>query len=173
MHYITAGIGGAGIALLLARVTLGLFYVLARFRFFYDPSKPLYAVVGRDAFGAFEYGNTRWLNKERQDSLIRKMSLCGLTWRPRLWAWIAAVVEVGAGLLLIVGLYAPLMALALLVVTALATRCTWRQKVYEQNPCDALDVCACYLWRVEGLYLILALCIIIGGGGAFALSDYL
>jgi uncharacterized membrane protein YphA (DoxX/SURF4 family) len=149
-------------------VVLGTFYVLARFRFFYDPSKPEVTITSSLAYDRWN----RWFNKDRQDSLVRKMGLCGLSWKPRLWAWTDAVVEVGAGLLLIIGLYAPLMAFALFVVTALATRCTWRQKVYEQNPCDALDVCACYLWRVEGLYLIIAACIIFGGGGAFALSDY-
>lgn len=168
------GFGAGSIALLLIRVTLGLFYVLARFRFFYDPSKRSDGPIGFREGGYIRYGNQRWLNKARHDSLSAKMTACGFKWQPNLVAWIVATIEVGGGLLLIVGLYPALMAWLLFGVTAFASMCTWKHKVFvEQNPVDRIDVCSCYLWRVEGLYLIMAACVILGGGGALALSDYL
>jgi RNA polymerase sigma factor (sigma-70 family) len=50
LYYITNGFGGADIALFLARVVLGTFYVLARFRFFYDPSKPEVTITSSLAY---------------------------------------------------------------------------------------------------------------------------
>lgn len=149
---LTQGLDLAPIALLLNRVTLGTFYLLARFRFFYDPSKP---------------AKERWLNKERSASLTAKMQHCGFTSYPYAWAWIAASIEVIGGGMLIAGVFSAFAALGLSVLTLFATRCTWRSKVYEQNPVDCVDVCSCYLWRVEGLYILMALIVILAGPGGF------
>ena len=161
------------IALLIIRSTLGLFYVLARFRFFYDPAgggslpaEPL----PMGFTGTSAYNDRKWLNPRRFASLRRKMQHCGINYLPGAWAWFAAIVEVFGGLLLILGVWSRIMAVLLLGVSLAATRCTWRQKVFEQNPVDCIDVCACYLWRVEGLYIIMALVITISGGGAIALN---
>lgn len=142
-------------ALFVARLLLGLFFVLARFRFFYDPSRP-----------------DCWLNGNRCESLTRKMQYCGLHRWPKVWAWTAAVVEVFAGAAVVVGLLTVPAAFGLLVTLLLATRCTARDKVMEQNPVDKLDCVACYLWRVEGLYIGLALIILLAGPGAYSI-DYL
>lgn len=161
LQLLANGLDFAPFALFLNRVTLGLFYVLARFRFFYDPSQ-------RDL--GFSDRRGRWFNMLRHDSLSRKMTHCEFKRYPRAWAWAAALIEVGGGLMLIAGLFAPFAAFGLFILTLFATRCTWRQKVYEQNPVDCIDVCSCYLWRVEGLYIIMALIVILGGPGALALT---
>lgn len=165
LQLLANGLDFAPFALFLNRVTLGLFYVLARFRFFYDPSKPTHYVNHGGDFVRY-----RWLNEERHASLTKKMTHCGFKRAPRAWAWAAALIEVGGGLMLIAGLFAPFAAFGLFILTLFATRCTWRQKVYEQNPVDCIDVCSCYLWRVEGLYIIMALIVILGGPGALALT---
>lgn len=156
LHLLNSGLDLAPVALFLNRFTLGLFYFLARFRFFYDPSKPAIAFPGKG----------RWFNAERLASLTRKMQHCGYA---RWWAWPVALIEVVGGLMLIAGIFSAFAALGLLVLTLFATRCTWRSKVYEQNPVDCLDICSCYLWRVEGLYVVMASVVILAGPGALAL----
>lgn len=153
------GLGAVDFALLIARLLLGVFFVLARFRLFWDPSVP----AGRRG---------RWLNGSRWASFTNKLSYCGCRRRTTLWAWVAGTVEVLAGIGLIVGLLTWLSALGLLVVLLVATRCTWRQKVYEQHPVDRADIVCAYLWRVEGLYVGLAVMILLAGPGKYSL-DYL
>lgn len=150
------GLGLGDAALLLNRLVLGSFYVLARFRFFYDPSKR---------------PGERCLCSLRHGSLTRKMSHCGFTRWPLGLAWTAALVEVLAGLALIFGLLSVPAAFGLLVVTLFATKCTAREKVARQNPVDKLDVCASYLWLAEPLYIMMAVVTLLAGPGRWSL-DY-
>lgn len=150
-----SGTDALNIALLLNRASLGLFFVLARFRFFYDPSKP---------------AGERWCNKERHHSLTHKMDFCGLKHWPYGWAWVTAFVELFAGLGVIFGLLTPLSALGLFVLLLVATRCTAVAKVREQNPVDKLDCVSCYLWRVEGLYIVQAMIVLLAGPGTYSLD---
>lgn len=136
---------GAHIVQYILEFTVGIFFLLARFRFFYDPSKPP--------------GN-RWLNATRHASLEHKMCYCGLTWLPLFWAWVVAIVEVSTALALITQVLEEIAILGVFVTLCVATRCTAKQKVMEQNPADYIDIVGCYLWRVEGLYLIMTVCII-------------
>lgn len=164
LQYLTSGLDMADVGLMLNRLALGLFYFLARFRFFYDPSKPAAGSASR------HYPSQRWFNADRRNSLTRKMQHCGLKNQPAFWAWTAAIVEVVGGLMLILGLFAPLAAAALLVLTIRATMCTWKDKIYEQHPVDLIDCAACYLWRVEGLYIVMAATVLFGGPGLFSLT---
>jgi uncharacterized membrane protein YphA (DoxX/SURF4 family) len=143
---------------LLARLLLGVFFILARFRFFYDPSK----AIGQ-----------RWFNKERHTSLTNKMIHCGLRHKPYAWACFVAFVEVFAGLGVLFGLLTMISAFGLLVITLVGTRCTAYAKVQEQHPVDSVDVCSAYLWRVEGLYIGFALLVLFGGPGAYSLDSWL
>jgi uncharacterized membrane protein YphA (DoxX/SURF4 family) len=150
-----SGADALNIALLLNRVSLGLFFVLARFRFFFDPSKP---------------PGQRWCNPERHKSLTHKMDYCGLKHWPYGWAWTTAIVEIAAGAGVILGLLTPLAGLGLFVLLLVATRCTAISKVKEQNPVDAIDCVSCYLWRVEGLYIIQAMIVLLAGPGTYSLD---
>lgn len=156
-QHILAGIGGDSSASLLARLTLGSFYVLARFRSFYDPAQP---------------EGCRIFNGSRFASLQRKLCSCGFKRGLTFWTWVAAAVEVGGGLALIAGFLTILAASALLVLTLRATMCTAVAKITEQNPVDRLDCVACYLWRVEGLYIALAALVLLLGPGVFSV-DYI
>lgn len=166
MQLLNGGLDLAPIALFLNRFTLGAFFILARFRFFYDPSKP----GASRTFGEGYRASQRWFNQARRDSLTNKMKHCGFCRLPLVWAWAAALIEVGGGIMLVLGILPVLAALGLLVLTLFATRCTWRTKVFEQNPVDTIDCAACYLWRVEGLYIMMALVVILAGPGAWTLS---
>lgn len=141
----------------LVRFTLGLFFVLARFRFFYDPSQPYY----------------RFLCPTRIKSLTNKMAHCGFRCFPVQLAFFVAAWEVLAGIALIVGLLTELAAFGMLVVLLVATRCTCRQKVEAQHPCDRIDAVACYLWTPEPLYVLLTVLVLLLGPGAYSLDAVL
>lgn len=136
---------------LLLRIVLGLFFVLARFRFFYDPSK-----------------QPCLLNDVRHTSLTNKMQHCGWQKWPAFWAWFVACVEVFAGLGVLAGLLTTIAAFGLMVITLMGTLCTAKSKVMEQHPVDKLDYVSCYLWRVEGIYILIAAMILLGGPGAYS-----
>lgn len=141
---------------LLARLLLGGFFVLARFRFFYDPSKP---------------EGTRFLNTIRHTSLTNKMAHCGFTKpSPYAYAWFVASVEVLAGFGVFFGLFTMLSALGLFLITLIGTRCTAYDKVVRQNPVDKIDVCSDYLWLAEPLYIGLSIAILLGGPGSYSLD---
>lgn len=158
LREVLSGFGATDVASLIARLTLGSFFVLARFRSFYDPSKP---------------EGCRVFNGDRFSSLQRKLCVCGFTHKLAFWTWVTAVVEVAGGLGLILGLLTTLSAFGLLVLTLRATMCTAWAKISEQNPVDSLDCIACYLWRVEGIYIALAALILLLGPGAYSLDSLL
>jgi uncharacterized membrane protein YphA (DoxX/SURF4 family) len=153
-----SGFGGVDLASLIARCTLGLFFVLARFRSFYDPSKP---------------PGCRVFNTDRFGSLQRKLCSCGFSSGLLFWTWVTAVVEVAGGLALLAGLLTTLAAFGLLVLTIRASMCTAWAKISEQNPVDRIDCVACYLWRVEGVYIALALLIMVLGPGSYSADVFL
>lgn len=147
---------GYDFALLLARLALGIFFILARFRYFYDPSRP----------------EDPWLNAARVDHLRWKLCTCGVVF-PKAIAPAVAVVEVGAGIFIALGLLTHLAAFGLLIILVQATRCTAREKVGKQGPVDRIDWWSCYLWTVEPLYIILAIALMVAGGGALSLDAWL
>lgn len=157
-NVLSHGLGSTDAASLLARLVLGAFYVLARFRSFYDPSKPR---------------GCRVFNRDRLSSLSRKLCYCGFSRGVRFWAWITAGIEVFGGLGLLLGLATMVSAVAILALTVRATLCTAAVKVKEQNPVDTIDCVACYLWRVEGVYIALALLILLLGPGTYSLDAVL
>lgn len=157
MQTILGGLHSFDFAILLARLLLGGFFFLARFRYFFDPSRP----------------DDPWCNGLRHRSLCNKMGHCGYTKFPDAMASLVAAVEVLGGMLVIIGWLTVPAAAGLLVVTLFATACTWKDKIYEQHPVDAVDCVSCYLWRVEGLYIGMALMIILAGPGAYSLDALL
>lgn len=156
MEYLIGGFVAINIAATLVRILLGTFFVLARFRFFYDPSQPKYRVFC----------------PARLESLTRKMAHCGLKKYPFQWAVAVAVIEVLAGVALIFGFLSTLAAVGLLAILVYATRCTCKEKVERQNPVDNIDRLCCYLWTPEPLYILLALLVLLIGPGVFSV-DYL
>lgn len=150
------GYGAHDAVAFLLRLVLGGFYVLARFRFFWDPSR-----------------SPSICNPQRHESLIRKMQHCGWCSMPYFWACFVAGAEVLGGAALVLGFLTVPAAIGLLLVTTVATYCTARDKVMEQHPVDLVDCVSCYLWRVEGLYIALALGIILLGPGKWSVDYWL
>ena len=169
-----SGLGFTDVALLLQRVALGGFFFLARFRWVYDPSRAWvagYAANGEPQRGSNDeaVGRTPWFAPYRVNHLTWKLCSCGYGKHPVLSGFVA-LVEISAGLALVVGLLTPLASLGLLGTLGFATYCTAKEKVRKQNPVDHIDCVACYLWTVEPLYIVLALSALINGAGAYSLD---
>ncbi len=129
---------------------VGLFFVLARFRFFYDPSKS---------------PSLRWFNRLRYQSLYNKIHSCGWTHRTALWTWYTAVVEVLGGLSLMLNIGRSISGPLLLGLLLVASKCTYRTKCLEQCPVDKIDWLCAYLWRVEGLYIAMLAVVVVEDWG--------
>jgi len=146
------GLGAHDFALLVLRLVLGVFFLLARFRWMFDPSRVPHVN-----------------NPARHTHLAQKLCQCGYHWHPYMSAFVA-ITEISSGILLILGLLTVPAAFALLVILCFATYCTAYDKVMEQNPVDKIDMVSCYLWRVEGIYIALAISIMLLGPGAYSLD---
>lgn len=140
------------LALFAQRVLLGVFFLLARFRYVYAP----------------EYAEP-WFNPNRHASLAHKLEYCGLK-NAGVWAPIVAIAELAGALGCIVGLLTPLAALGLLVILVRATLCTGKEKTMRQNPIDKIDVVSCYLWTPEPVYTVMALSVMLLGAGRWSLD---
>jgi len=149
------GVGSASLLLCALRIYLGVFMILARFRWFYDPSRP----------------EDPWFNDGRHISLHKTVSTCGFTH----WALAAtvAIVEMLAGLALVFGLMTVPAAFGLLVILLVATWCKGGEKTAKQEPVDRIDWVSCYLWTPEPGYIMVAFAILVLGPGMFSLDHIL
>lgn len=154
------------LVLLVNRLLLGLFFILARFRWVYDPAGPAY-VSNADNYRQVESG--RWFSIKRHESLKHKLVYCGLD-HVSFWAPFVAIVELAAALGILVGLLTPLAAFGLLAILVRATFCTAHEKTMKQNPIDRIDVVSCYLWTPEPVYIGLTLVALVFGAGAYGLD---
>lgn len=150
------------LVLLTGRFLLGGFFVLDRFRWFFDPEDT------PDATKHARY----FLNKARREHLREKIEqVTGLksVW----WSTLIACVEFFGGLGIIFGFLTPLAALGLLSVLTVASHGTFHDKVIvKQQPIDKIDVVSCYLWLVEPLYMWFAAVFLFVGPGQFALDNF-
>lgn len=145
---------------LLLRVILGLFFVIYRFRWIYDPTS----------------GTMPWLNTVRHQHLAAKLCSCGWGMHPLLAAFVA-LIENFAGLGVMFGLFTQLSAFGLMSILIVATTCTAKHKIEIQNggkgPEDSIDVVSCYLWTVEPVYIVIAFCVLLLGPGRYSIDALL
>lgn len=143
------------LASLLLRLILGTFFVLARFRWVYDPSR-----------------TPSLMNPLRHKHFRERLCTCGYGTHPLLCGFVASV-EIAAGFAVILGLVTMPALCGLLCVLLFATWCTAREKVCAQNPVDQVDCISCYLWRVEGVYITVAVSLLCLGPGTWSLDHLL
>lgn len=153
--FLTHGFNLPDLALLGQRLILGVFFILARFRVIYDPSR---AAEG-------------WFPASRVAHLKQKVQcICGYSFPP--W-WFLAGAELLGGLGVIFGLFTVAAGAGLALVTLFGTLCTWRERVCRQQPADAVDRVSCYLWLPEPIYLLLGVNLALTGAGRYSLDALL
>ena len=142
--------------LLSARIILGGFFVLDRFRWFWDPEHT---------------GSRRHLlNEARREHLRAKIEqVTGLhsVW----WSVVVAVIEFFGGLGILFGFLTPIAAVGILAILLIASHGNFHEKVIvKQQPQDKIDVLSCYFWTIEPLYIWMAAMIAILGAGSISLD---
>ena len=153
MEMLVTGAGALDLSFLINRVIIGIFFVSYRFRWFYDPAQP---------------PCDRWFSAFRRTKLRTRLCTCRY---PVVMAPAVAVIEVLAGLALIVGLLTVPAAVGIVVIMIFANCCTPPEEIPAMNPVDKLDWLSCYLRLVEPLYLWMAVMVIMHGPGRYSL-DY-
>lgn len=179
MELIVTGLALPDLGLLLIRWMLGTFFVLARMRWLYDLSGvKFFDTMSPEARCYIPPAqlphdlNERFFPAVRHASLRWKLHHCGYSDHPLL-AGFVALVEIFAGMAVIVGLFTPLAAFGLASVLLFAMLCITREKVAKQNPIDCVDWFCCLLWTVEPVYFMLAVTLVITGAGSFSVDHFL
>ena len=134
------------------RFVVGWFFLLYRFRWFYDPTQA-----------------QPWISIYRQAKLRRRMRTCGYSTHPAMCAFIAAA-EMAGGIALVVGFLTRPAAFGILIILLFATFCTARENTIVQKPVDSIDVVSCYLRTIEPLYILLLAVLVLLGPGAWSVD---
>lgn len=134
---------------------LGGFFILARFRWVYDPSR-----------------QDRWFNLQRHQSLCRKLQDCGFGSSYGLSCCVA-LGELLAGAGVLVGFLTPIAVSGLAIILAGAILTNSHRKVAQQGPVDFLHRAECFLWTPEGWMLLSAVTLGVLGPGAISLDALL
>lgn len=169
MNWLTllTGLNPHDLTLLLLRVVLGGFFILARFRWLWDPSAPM--VQHNGPGGTCYITADRFMPKWRHEHLRERLRTCGYS-DNRFLAGTVAMVELAAALGVLLGALTFLAALGLVAVLVFATMCTAKEKVLRQGPVDCIDWVSDYLWLVEPLYLIVAMVLVLEGAGRYSVD---
>lgn len=110
--------------------------------------------------------------KKRHESLVNTLKDDGI---PMVGfnQWFVPLVELFAGLALIVGFLAPLAALGILILMTVAIITDGSKRVKEFQPVDKADVLDDVLYLSETTYWFMSLFVILGGPGWFAVHHYI
>lgn len=145
IDYIVAGVGGIEGVELVARIGTGFFFAAS--------------------------GYHKLFNKSRHASLVETLTELHIP-LVRVNAWFVPIVELLAGLALIVGLLTVPAALGLAVICLVACMTDGPRRVRDMAPIDIADKADDWLYLPEVLYLILLGYIIANGPGAMS-ADWL
>lgn len=136
------------------RFVVGAFFILYRFRWFYDPTQP-----------------DPLLSLYRQAKLRRRLRTCGYSTSRAMCAFIS-IAEMAGGIALIVGFLTRPAAAGILVILLFATYCTAWENTVVQKPVDRVDVVSCYLRTIEPLYILLLAVIVLLGAGSWSIDAW-
>lgn len=137
------------------RAVVGVFFILYRFRWFYDPTQP-----------------DPVLSLYRQAKLRRRLRTCGYSTHPAMCAFVS-LAEMAGGIALLVGFLTRTAAAGILVILLFATFCTAWENTVVQKPVDRVDVVSCYLRTIEPLYILLLAVIVLLGAGTWSVDHLL
>jgi len=138
------GIGATDIALLLNRVAVGMFFMFS--------------------------GYHKLFNAKRHGIFVDELKGLHI---PALGfnAWWVPLIEFSAGTAVVIGLFAPLAALGLIVIILIANATSGRQRIKSYMPIDGADRIDDWLYLPETLYAFMLLLIVSAGAGPYSLDS--
>jgi len=143
MDLLFAGVGWTDLALTLNRIAVGAFFMLSGYHKLFNAQRHRSIVDELKALGVPAVGFNQW-------------------WVP--------LVEFSAGAAVVVGLFAPLAALGLLVIILVAIATSGRQRIKLYKPIDESDRIDDWLYLPEVLYAFMLMIIVSAGAGPYSLD---
>jgi uncharacterized membrane protein YphA (DoxX/SURF4 family) len=143
MNLLFLGIGWTDLAITLNRIAVGAFFMLSGYHKLFNADRHRTFADELKALGVPAVGFNQW-------------------WVP--------LVEFTAGGALVVGLFAPLAALGLLVVILIASATSGRQRLKLFKPIDEADRIDDWLYLPETLYAFMLIMVISAGAGPYSLD---
>jgi putative oxidoreductase len=114
-------------------------------------------------------GYHKLFNKSRHAQMVTTLQDCGVRWISMM-QWFVPSVEFLGGASLVLGLIAPLGALGLIVICAVATCTDGIRRVVRFQPIDRADYIGDVLYLPEVLYIFALFLVIASGSGPFSLD---
>jgi putative oxidoreductase len=143
MHVLFTGVGWTDIAMTLNRIAVGAFFMLS--------------------------GYHKLFNAERHRSVVDELKALGV---PAVGfnQWWVPLVEFTAGGGVLIGLLAPLAALGLLVIIAVAIATSGHRRMRLYKPIDEADRIDDFLYLPETLYAFMLILVVSAGAGPYSLD---
>ena len=143
MDLLFAGIGWTDIAITLNRIAVGSFFMLSGFHKLFNPERHRSLANELKGLGVHAVGFNQW--------------------------WVPSV-EFSAGGAVLIGLVAPLAALGLLVIVAVAIATSGHERMKLYKPIDEADRIDDFLYLPETLYAFMLIMIVSAGAGPYSLD---
>ena len=143
MDLLFVGVGGTDLAITLNRIAIGTFFMLS--------------------------GYHKLFNAQRHHTFVDELKALGV---PAVGfnQWRVPLVEFTAGGAVLIGFLAPLAALGLLVIIAVAIVTSGRQRIQLYKPIDEADRIDDWLYLPETLYAFMLIMIVSAGAGPYSLD---
>jgi uncharacterized membrane protein YphA (DoxX/SURF4 family) len=143
IQFLFDGLGWTDIALTLNRVAVGLFFLFSGYHKLFNAERHRLFVDELRSLHVHAVGINQW-------------------WVP--------LVEFSAGGAVVIGLFAPLAALGLLVIILVANATSGRERLRAFKPIDRADRIDDWLYLPETLYAVMLIVVILAGAGPYSLD---
>jgi len=143
MDLLFAGVGWTDVAIALNRIAVGAFFMLSGYHKLFNAERHRLFVDELKGLGVHILGFNQW-------------------WVP--------LIEFAAGGAVLIGLFAPLAALGLLVIILVAIATSGRQRIQLYKPIDEADRLDDWLYLPEILYAFMLIIVVSAGAGPYSVD---
>jgi uncharacterized membrane protein YphA (DoxX/SURF4 family) len=143
IHILFNGVGWTDIAFTLNRIAVGMFFMFSGYHKLFNAERHRVFADELRSLHVHAVGINQW-------------------WVP--------LVEFSAGGAVVIGLFAPLAALGLLLIILVASATSGRERIKEFKPIDRADRLDDWLYLPETLYAFMLLLVISAGAGPYSLD---
>jgi uncharacterized membrane protein YphA (DoxX/SURF4 family) len=144
MEFVLKGAGWTDIVFFLNRVAVGMFFMFS--------------------------GYHKLFNAQRHRVLVDELKALHI---PALGfnGWWVPIIEFSAGAAVVIGLFAPMAALGLIIIILVANLTSGRQRIQSYKPIDEADRIADWLYLPETLYAFMLLMVVSAGAGPYSVDS--